>query len=127
MSDSLAIDMEKWYIEKFNTLYPNGYNLMLGQSLEGGNNKMKGKCLPESWRRKCGRKGEKNERACFYKLSLLDENKNIIFKTRKELANYLDCSIASVKKWMGKEHFDFKTGKYIVFYNLGRINDVREY
>ena len=80
VADKESIQKEKEYTIAYNTLFPNGYNQMIGQSLSGGNNKMKGKHLPETWRKNCSRVGETNGRASIYKLIWKDTKEEIILK-----------------------------------------------
>ena len=122
--DKEALKKEKEYIIKFNTLSPMGYNSMLGQSLQGGNNKMKGKKLPKKWSEKTARIGVQNGRACLFELTYLKTGEKMFFETRKDLSTYLNCSIASIKKWMGKKHIDHVTKEIIIFKNIGRIREM---
>ena len=124
VADKESIQKEKEYTIAYNTLFPNGYNQMIGQSLSGGNNKMKGKHLPETWRKNCSRVGETNGRASIYKLIWKDTKEEIILRTRLELKEYLQCSLSVIKKWMGIEHIDFNTKRPVIYYNIGRINRV---
>ena len=80
VADKESIQKEKEYTIAYNTLFPNGYNQMIGQSLNGGNNKMKGKHLPETWRKNCSRVGETNGRASIYKLIWKDTKEEIILE-----------------------------------------------
>lgn len=126
VEDNIALDKEKEYTIMYNTLSPNGYNQMIGQSLKGGNNKMKGKHLSVEWRKHCARPGEINGRASLYKLIWIDTKEEIIFKTRAELKRYLGYSLNTIKKWMNKEHIDYNTQRPVIYYNIGRINNVRK-
>ena len=125
--DADAITLEKQYILQYNTLTPNGYNVFLGQSNpNGANNGMKGKVLPPEWAQKLACPGTKNGRACYFKLKWLDTNEELIFELRQGLADYLQISISTVKKWMGIKHIDHHSGRPILFYNIGRINSKNE-
>lgn len=122
-SNLIALQKEREYILRYNTLQPNGYNEMIGQSMYGcGNNKMGGKKLPPEWAAKTAHPGEKNGRACRFRLIWLDTNEELIFNLRQNLADYLKISVSTVKKWLGKKHIDYHTGRPVIFYNIGRIH-----
>lgn len=122
VNDEEALDKERYYIQKYNTIWPDGYNEMIGQSLEGGNNRMKGKHLSQSWRSKVGNPGIKNGRACKWVIKWLDTQEEIIVDLKTGISKYLNISESVVRKWKSKEHIDRNTGRPVIFYNIGRIN-----
>lgn len=123
VEDDVALQMEKYYIKSYNTIFPNGYNEMVGQSLKGGNNKMGGKHLPLSWRLNCSRPKTQNGRAKFYEIKFLDTNEVVKVELREGISNYLHISLATVKKWLNKEHIDHISGRPVIFYPIGGINN----
>ena len=123
VEDSKALQVEKYYTKYYNTIFPNGYNEMVGQSLSGGNNRMGGRHLPESWKKNCARIGINNGRANVYEIKYLDTNEIIRVNLRSGISEYLGISMATVKKWLNKEHIDCRTKRPIIFYSVGRIKD----
>ena len=126
-SSAEALIKEKEYILQYNTIHPLGYNLMIGQSLEGGNNRMKGKCLPNQWKKHVSEamKGEQNFRANYYTLMWLDTNETKIFHTRQPLCDYLGLSLSTIKKHMGKPYIEPKTQRPIKFFSSGRLRRIK--
>ena len=118
-----AINREKYYTDTFCSIYPSGYNIMRGQSLAGGNNRMKGKHLPKSWRNNCSRPGIKNGKACIYQIHWLDTNEFIDVLMWKGISSYLNISLSTVKKWLNREHIDYNTKRPVKFYKKERINN----
>lgn len=123
VNDNIALEKEKFYTNKYNTKFPNGYNEMVGQSLDGGNNKMKGKHLPKSWKLNCSRPGTQNGMAKIYEIKFLDTNEIVRVYLRKGISEYLGISLATVKKWLNKVHIDHNTGRPIIFYPIGGIRN----
>lgn len=123
VNDDIALQKEKFYINKFNTLYPNGYNEILGQSLKGGNNRMKGKHLPLQWRQNLARPGIQNGRACKWRIIWLDTLEVIDINLMSGVADWLYVTKGYIKKWKNKIHTDYRLNRPIVFYNLGRYKD----
>lgn len=119
-----SLELEKYYTNKLNTVWPNGYNVMIGQSMSGGNNRMKGKRQPKEWRDKVAEKvrGELNPTACYYTLIWKDTNEMLVFKTKQKVADYLGCTPGTVKRWLGIEHIEFYSKRPILIYNSGRIH-----
>lgn len=123
VEDCNALNREKYYTDFYDCLYPKGYNEMKGQSLEGGNNRMKGKQLPKEWSSKCACKGIQNGRACKWCIHWLDTNEKIYVDLRQGIADYLHISLSLVKKYRNGEcHIDTKTGRPVRYYNVGKVD-----
>lgn len=126
VDDIGSIEKEKEYTLKYDTLWPKGYNVMLGQSLKGGNNRMKGKHLSKEWAYKCGRRGIKNGRACKWCIHWLDTDEKIIVNLRESICDIMKLSICTVKKFTDRKHIDSKTKRPVVWYNIGKVSDFNE-
>ena len=122
VDDNIALQKEIYYTNLYNTVFPNGYNEMVGQSLSGGNNRMGGKHLPKNWRIHCSRPGIRNGRANIYEIGFLDTNDRVRVNLRTGICDYLGISRATVKKYMNKPHICHKSKRPVIFYCVGRVN-----